>query len=182
MRYDKLLQLIDIFQPSSIVEIGTWNGDNAVRMITAAQKYSNVVGYIGYDLFEDATAEINEKEFNVKYPANYDVVQEKLWDTGAQIALIKGDTNKTLNPVMADFAFIDGGHSVETIRNDYEKLKHSSVIVFDDYYSPDVNGAMPDINQVGCNRIVEALPHAVIETTDKVAGGGYVNLAVVFGE
>ena len=57
----------------------------------------------------------------------------------------------------------------------------SDVIVFDDYYMPDENGAMPDIAKLGCNRVVESLNHAVIESEDRVKDGGYVNLAVVFG-
>lgn len=180
MRYEKLLQLIDIFQPQTIVEIGTWNGENAVRMITAAQKYGDVY-YTGYDLFEGANATTDEREFNVKPHVNHEDVGRTLGQTGAQITLVAGDTNQTLQPTSVDFAFIDGGHSVLTIRNDYLKLKHSSVIVFDDYYTPDEEGRMPDISKVGCNRIVEQLPHAVIESTDRVVGGGYVNLAIVFG-
>ena len=181
MRYEKLLHLINIFEPSLIVEIGTWNGDNAVRMIKAAQEHHEDVVYIGHDLFEDATPETDKKEFNVKPHFSEADVLDKLLDTGAEISLIRGDTNDTLNEIIADFVFIDGGHSVETIAHDYEKVKKSSIIVFDDYYTPDNEGRMPDISVVGCNRIVEELPHAVIESEDRVVDGGYVNLAVVFG-
>ena len=182
MRYEKLLQLIEIFQPQTILEIGTWNGDNAVRMISAAKAvWGNDVSYIGYDLFEDATSETDAKEFNVKPHSNYQDVLDKLLDTGAQISLVQGDTNQTLTEVIADFVFIDGGHSVETIGADYLKVRKSPVIVFDDYYTPDENGEMPDISRLGCNKIVESLSHAVIESEDRVQGGGYVNLAVAFG-
>lgn len=181
MRYEKLLGLIDLFRPEKIVEIGVWNGNTALNLIKTAQEHSDFVTYIGYDLFEDATDETDEREFNVKSHATYDEVLSRLLETGANITLIKGDTNETLKPVLADIVFIDGGHSIETIRADYEKVRKSSVIVFDDYYTPDENGEMPDISRMGCNRIVEELPHAVIESNDRVKSGGIVNLAVVFG-
>ena len=180
MRYEKLLQLIDIFQPQTILEIGTWNGDNAVRMIERAQQYHKTISYMGYDLFEDATDESDKKEFNVKPHYTRDEVYNNLAPF-ENITLIKGNTHNTLKSVVVDFVFIDGGHSVDTIAHDYEAVKQSSVIVFDDYYTPDDEGRMPDISQLGCNKIVEELPHAVIESTDRVKGGGYVNLAVVFG-
>lgn len=181
MRYEKLLQLIDIFQPQTLLEVGTWNGDNAVRMIAVAKRHHSDITYIGYDLFEEATPESDKEEFNVKPHHTHRDVSAKLENTGAVISLIRGNTNETLKDASVDFVFIDGGHSLETIANDYQKLKKSDVVVFDDYYTPDENGEMPDISKVGCNRVVEELPHAVIECTDRVVGGGYVNLAVVFG-
>jgi len=181
-RYQSILDLIEVFKPQSIVETGVWNGQNAVRMINAAQKYNQNIFYCGYDLFENASQDTDEKEFNVKKHFSYGDVMDYLRnETNAQVSLIRGDTNETLKPIVADFAFIDGGHSLETIRHDYEQLKRCSVIVFDDYYTPDEDGLMPDISKIGCNRIVENLPHAIIESEDWVSGGGRVNLAVVFG-
>lgn len=180
-RYEKLLELIKIFQPKTIAETGTWNGNNAIRMLQATGLENP--SYIGFDLFEEATEETDKKEFNVKPHNRVADVQAhiKKHVPLANVSLIKGDTNKTLHNLIVDFAFIDGGHSLETIRHDYECLKKSSVIVLDDYYTSDANGRIPDISKVGCNRLVEGLPHAVIETNEKVEGGGYVNLAVVFG-
>jgi hypothetical protein len=53
--------------------------------------------------------------------------------------------------------------------------------VLDDYYLPDENGVMPDTSKIGCNRVLEGIPHAIVKTNDYVKGGGFVNLAVVFG-
>lgn len=182
-RYQKLLDLINIFEPQTIVETGTWNGHNAIRMIQAASRLHDTVQYIGYDLFEYANDHTDAAEFNVKPHFSMAAVESEIKSAcpGAEVALIRGNTNDTLAGVTADFAFIDGGHSIETIAHDFEALKSSSVIVFDDFYKPDETGAMPDVSKLGCNRIVESLPHTVIETSDRVKGGGFVNLAVVFG-
>jgi predicted O-methyltransferase YrrM len=180
-RYETILDLINVFKPQSIVETGTLNGGNAHRMITQAQKHNKDISYTGYDLFEDATPETDAQEFNVKPHNQMAVVEAALKRTQAKIHLIKGNTRETLKNYTADFAFIDGGHSLETIDHDYQALKHSRVIIFDDYYSPDHEGKMPDIQRVGCNLLVERLPHAVIPTQDRVEGGGFVNLAIVFG-
>jgi predicted O-methyltransferase YrrM len=180
-RYDTIIGLIKIFKPQSIVETGTWSGRNAARMIAEAQKYNSDISYTGYDLFEDATPQTDEEEFNVKAHHKLADVEAALAKTGAQISLIKGNTRQTLQKYTADLAFIDGGHSLETIRHDYEALKGCNLIILDDYYSPDERGRMPDIRKVGCNLLVEKLPHAVIPCRDPVEYGGFVNLAVVFG-
>lgn len=180
-RYYSLLYLIQAFKPKTIVEIGVWNGENAERMIKCALQYHDDIQYIGYDLFEGANTESDKKEFNVKPHFKYDDIKEKLSRLKADVTLVKGDTNLTLTPTVADFAFIDGGHSIETIRADYEKLKRSKVIVLDDYYTPDNLGKCPDINKMGCNKIVENIQHQVIYDRDWIMGGGQTNLAVTFG-
>ena len=182
-RYNSLLNLIQLFQPETIVETGTWKGYNAIRMLRAMRMWCDRPAYIGYDLFEEGTDATDAEEFNVKERPSClgaaDKIKRKCpW---AEIHLTKGNTRETLKPVVADFAFIDGGHSVETIRHDYEKLRGSKVIVFDDYYTADDEGRVPDITKVGCNSIVQGLPHAIIAGKDKLKGGGIVNLAVVFG-
>lgn len=188
-RYHTLLELIAVFKPQSIVEVGTWSGENAIRMIKAAHRNHEKIDYIGYDLFEDATAQTDAEEFNVKEHHTQAAVQAKLEKACpfAEIALVKGNTRQTLTSITADFAFIDGGHSIETIRHDYEAVKHSGVIVFDDFYSPLPDGQMPDIQKIGCNLIVSELPHYVIPSLDVVRTKrdgpqcGFNGLAVVFG-
>lgn len=180
-RYDTIVDLIKIFKPQSIVETGTWCGSNASRMITAAQQFHKEISYTGYDLFEDATDQTDTEEFNVKPHCKMAEVEGILKRTGAKINLIKGNTRHTIRFHMADFAYIDGGHSLETIENDYEALKRCNLIVLDDFYTPDEQGRMPDIKRVGCNLLVDRLPHAIINSRDPVEGGGYVNLALVFG-
>jgi predicted O-methyltransferase YrrM len=181
-RYDTILELINVFKPQSIVETGTWSGRNAHRMITEAQKHHKDISYTGYDLFEDATSETDAQEFNVKPHNKMADVESALRGTEAKIHLVKGNTRQTLQSYTADLAFIDGGHSLETIEHDYQALKGCNLIILDDFYSADSQGRMPDISKVGCNLLVERLPHAIIRGTDQVEGGGIVNLAVVFGQ
>lgn len=180
-RYHRLLELIDKHKPQSIVETGTWSGHNAIRMLTVAKKHHENPMYIGYDLFEDATDQTDQEEFNVKphhTAAQVKALIEKECPF-AEINLIRGNTRETLMPVEADFAFIDGGHSLETIRHDYSRLKNCKVIVFDDYYLKDEAHRIPDLNLVGCNKVIEGLNYTVIPSTDPVRDGGITALAVV---
>ena len=90
-------------------------------------------------------------------------VIKELLEAHARIKLIKGNTLMTLpnfpKKNKIDFIFIDGGHSVKTIRNDWnqsKKLMHkNTVVVFDDFYSGDKNL----IKKFGCNKIIESLPN-----------------------
>lgn len=183
MRYDQLLIAIDLFKPKSIVEIGCWNGDNAIRMIRQAQRHRKEITYTGYDLFEDATAETDEYEFNIKPHNNHHTIQEKIAENcpGAKVRLIKGNTRETLktHPPVGQFCYIDGGHSIETIASDYQLCSHIPMIVFDDYYLPDNTGLCPDIAIVGCNKLIEGLPGVrMLPMVDAVVGGGLTALVL----
>ena len=184
-RYEKMSQLIEQVKPKTILEIGTWSGDRAMQLVEDALKYQPRVHYIGYDLFEEATEETDREELNVKRHFSQDEVNARLdkfrrrtrlnftWE------LVRGNTRETLKPQSVDFAFIDGGHSLQTIRSDYEAVKNSKMIVFDDYYLPDENNAMPDVENWGANKIVEQIGATVFtDTNDRVKEGGYVTLAV----
>jgi len=183
MRYDQILKLIDLFKPRVIVEIGTWNGENAIRMIKTAQKHRTHIEYYGYDLFEEATAETDQTEFNVK-PHNHEhKVRAKILENcpNTFVSLIKGNTRETLKqtPPHGDFCYIDGGHSLETIASDYHYSSHIPIIVFDDYYIPDDKGVCPDLSLVGCNRLVSGLTGcAVLPDADPIKGGGLTQLVV----
>lgn len=190
MRYNQLIQIIAHHKPKTIVETGTWDGHRAILMATEALKHNEKVHYIGFDLFEDATEETDKKELNVKAHHSLVDVEGRLEgfqkeNPGFKFTLIKGDTRETLTPRgrgyevlsrmgnLVDLAFIDGGHSVETIRSDYENLKHSKVIVFDDFYTD------RDSTEHGCNSVVEDLSRVVLPQADPVKGGGKVQMVLV---
>jgi predicted O-methyltransferase YrrM len=183
MRYNQLLPLIQHHKPKLIVEVGTWNGIRALMMCQEAIKHQESVHYVGFDLFEDATEETDARELNVKAHATMAEVESRLLDfaekhPGFTFRLIKGDTRKTLAPgffgkLDPDFAFIDGGHSIETIRSDYEALKHSKVVVMDDFYTG------RDTNEHGCNEIVAEESHIVLPHKDPVKGGGKVQMVIL---
>jgi predicted O-methyltransferase YrrM len=158
-RYQYLFQTIDQKHCRRIMEIGTWNGRRALQMIERAKKYrpAGEVEYYGFDLFELMTEAINQAELSKK-PPTCDEVKRQLVESGAKIFLYKGFTQNTLPEVVEklpkmDLIFIDGGHSLETITNDWnyaaQLMDKNTVVIFDDYYF--------DRNDVGCKRIVEGI-------------------------
>ncbi len=155
-RYAQLLDVIDECKPRSIVEIGTWKGDRAIQMIQQAAKYHPMdkIVYQGFDLFEQMDGEKFRAEYSkASWPLS--VVRRRIEATGARIELVQGNTNEIEGPAdIADLYFIDGGHSVETITNDWALVMSSmtnGTIVFDDYYH---SGASPEF---GCNVIIDKL-------------------------
>lgn len=181
-RYAQLLELIDQHKPQRLLEIGVWNGQNAIRMIKQALRHSQEVDYQGYDLFEDMTSELDAQEFNVKGHNHLRAVQAEIRAaTGIAPFLIKGNTRETLSMgVTRDFVFLDGGHSVETIKSDYERVQNSKVVVLDDYYTPDEEEKVPDITKYGCNELVKTLEkYEILPIKDRVRGGGCTQLVVI---
>lgn len=129
----------------NIMEIGTWNGDSAVSMIKAASLRvpEDEIHYYGFDLFEESTPELIAEEFSPsRIIMEADVKQKIEKETRAKVSLFKGNTKETLPSVIKtlpkmDFIYIDGGHAIETIRNDWKYssrlVKANTVVVFDDY-------------------------------------------------
>ena len=182
-RYAQLNTLIELFQPKSFIEVGTWSGWRAVQMAMMASRYTRSMSYRGYDVFEGGTAELDAREKNVK-PHFPEQSVRQLLDfcrflvPGFSFDLVAGDTQQTLlRGDKADFAFVDGGHALQTIESDFEALTGTPVIVLDDYYEGSI-----DTNQFGCNRIIDGLPHRILPIADPVARGGLVRFAVVAEE
>lgn len=176
MRYSQLLEAVSQKQPKAILEIGTWNGERALQMLSLCPSAK----YYGFDLFEEATPETDRTEFNVKTHHYEEMVRKKL--SGFDAKLFKGNTRQTLasfnDPV--DFVWLDGGHSVETIRSDWENVRRvlapDAWVFFDDYYTG------IDTSRFGCNEVVKDLRHEVLPAMDRVAGGGFVQMVRVFAE
>lgn len=152
-RYEYLLDEIDLCKPKTIVEIGTYNGDNAIRMCKRASLYNHNITYYGFDLFAVAP-----KEELPKFAPSKAFVSVRLAEYPWGFHLVQGNTNETLakevdNIGFADFIYIDGGHSTETILNDWshckELMQAETVVVFDDYYH--------NRDDIGAKFIVEAL-------------------------
>lgn len=189
-RYSYLGQIIADVRPKRILEIGTWNGIQAMLMATAALKLQGQVHYIGVDLFDRASAETDTKELNVKAHFSLGHVRERLEEfkfahPGFTFELFRGDSREIL-PALdlsgVDFAFVDGGHSFETIKSDLFFTKDIPVVAADDFYAPDEGGNLPDIEKFGCNAVIKAglagsgwmiLPHK-----DPVISGGTVQMTV----
>lgn len=164
-RYRQLFELVRDIRPKHVIEIGTWNGKRAMEMMAVSDCY-----YTGFDLFEDATKETDLKEFNVKSHNGMVNVAKSIETAGFnKFCLIRGNTNETLEEYFKksdpfDFAFIDGGHSKETIQNDFQwisdNIDDGGTIILDDWYEPELEG-------LGCNFIQgEVLP-----STDRTSKG-----------
>lgn len=179
-RYDQLIKLIDRNKPKTIIEVGTHHGKRAERMARAALKHNPNVHYIGYDLFdvEAVSGEKNGKGLADEQGARTRLDDVKEANPGFTWELHKGDTRKTLHGknVVADFAFIDGGHSVETIKGDFEALQSCKLIALDDYYVGKI-----DTNKFGCNEVLKksGRTFSVLPWGDPVKGGGWTRIAVV---
>lgn len=138
-RYEQLLLEIDTLKPQRILEIGTNDGLNAVRLCQRAARYRNDVIYYGFDLFEAQTEESYLREFALRVP-RLSRVKSYLAAHNLRFELYPGDTTVTLRdtdlPPM-DLVFIDGGHSLETVAADWENVRRllhrNSVVYFDDY-------------------------------------------------
>jgi len=108
-----------------IMEIGVYDGDNAINMIKAAIKNSppKDVEYYGFDFFRRYTI---------------DQIAKKLEQTGCNFELFQGNTLDTLpkavkNLPKMDIIFIDGGKSLQEATNDWEssaKLMHRDTGLF----------------------------------------------------
>ena len=162
-RYKNLFATIKTTKAKRIMEIGTWNGIRAEKMIAVAAKYNLAaeIEYYGFDLFEEMNDQLFNEELSKRPPAE-SVVADRLKATGVEIHLFKGNTLETLPEVVnnlpkMDFIYIDGGHSYETIANDWkysEQLMHDdTVVIFDDYWLNREDG--------GCKLIIDALDRNV---------------------
>ena len=160
MRYEQLIWLARVRKPKVLVEIGTHRG------VRAQELKLYCVQYYGFDLWEEGNDETDAIERNGKGRST--MAEARLALAGIEYELIRGNTRETLpefvkRGIKVDFAFIDGGHSVETIRSDWENvhlmMNPGGLVVFDDYYTPQVPG-------FGCNEIVKDLKHSILPRSD----------------
>ena len=160
----------------NIMEIGVFDGTSAVPMIKQAAKLvpENEINFYGFDLFDELTPELRDEEFSFqtnKIPKMDDVAKLLNSDTSANISLHKGNTRYTLEEAIEylpkmDLIYIDGGHTIETIRNDWhwasQLMKDDTVVYFDDY--------LEDMPFIGAKFITKELDskyqYAVMPETD----------------
>jgi hypothetical protein len=182
---DFAVQACKIAGNSTIVETGTHNGTRAISLAEALFAAGHKeVKYIGFDTFgqgNDRAAESDTKpdwtlERVEQRLKNYQTVQARkglnfLW------TLVEGDTRETLKGLtLTDtpaFVYLDGGHSEETVRNDYEALKNAKFIVFDDVLEPEPNAPEGPFKVFSA---VEGRPKFFVQT-----GDGYANCVGTIG-
>jgi len=187
-RLGVLERLISQAKPRVLVEIGVWRGDTAARMIRAAARHRADIRYWGFDLFEGMSDEILKREISLA-PLSQEEVSARLAGLEAEIHLIAGNSAHTLAvtdlpPV--EFAFVDGGHSYETVAADWRGLRPhlapGALVVFDDY----TNELPVEREGFGVRRLVRELSssHDVellkpIDTFPRVYGRLEIQLALL---
>ncbi len=135
----------------------TYRGKRSKELVEVARIFNNKVNYYGFDLFDILNEKIFRKESS-KFPDQEDVIKNKI-SRIAKVKLFKGFTNKTLPffKKKIDLVFIDGGHSIKTISNDWYYVKRmmhkKTYVIFDDYYSNSKNY----IQKFGCNKTINQL-------------------------
>ena len=138
-------QIFDSIKPKTICEIGTHDGKSAVQFVDYCLKTNPKLKYIGYDIFDAVKDDklFHIKETNGKGAGKFNTAKNNLMHRQTnnkkfKFKLVRGLTQDTLVESSYDFVYIDGGHSYETVKHDYNKLKNSIVIVFDDYQTDGV--------------------------------------------
>jgi Methyltransferase domain len=205
-RYRQLTDALAGMTCSTLVEVGTWNGLRAIELARAALRRSSAVTYHGFDLFEELTDEQLEAELSKRPPPRAAVedrlreFQERIARRGRILAsrrrsfdfdLHPGDTRETLRAFreqspgfQADFVFIDGGHKIETIENDWQQthplLSARGAVFLDDYYGNDALA-----REFGCNSLLDRLRSdpdwevALLPERDEIPGIGPIQIARV---
>ena len=175
MRFLQIYDWIEAHKPVTILEIGTWNGQNASRMMKEGAKK-----YIGFDLWEEGDETLDDMENNAKKRVTMEEARAVL--KNFDVELIKGNTRDTLKeyvngkPAFVDMVLIDGGHSKGTIKSDLitvmKIVKSSGVIFLDDYY---FNCPTPN---VGAQSVAEGLniPFTILPKGDKCKDGSIVKI------
>lgn len=174
MRYDQIEPILKAKNPKVSVEIGVHKGKRG-GMIARRSGF-----YYGFDLWEQADADLDKKEYNGKGRSTRAEAEARLGVS--KYELIQGNTLVTLpefvkRGVLVDFAFVDGGHSVETVLSDWACLSQilapGAIVVFDDYYTP-------ESPLFGCNRVVNGLKHKLLPEADITQDNWKCQLAVVY--
>ena len=198
-RYQQLADIIRHYKPKSIIEVGTWNGGRAIEMALAAFENQDEILYRGFDLFEDATSETDEEEFNLKAHNTQSAVIKRLQDFRAKMMekkkvftfeIGKGNSKEILKDrtdLDADFVLIGGGNSIPTAKSDYDNLKHNPIVVMDNFFREDEDKNNAPEKYQGTNKVIDKLPKGkkkgvrrwVIPSQDMVRGGGHTHLAAI---
>ena len=166
--------LIEKYKPEVFCEIGCHEGLTLKSLAPYVKELGYAVDYIGYDAFELAirpTFEYpknpitGEMEHNGKESASYQKIVERCEKHKRNFEIksykiIQGWTHDTLvGPLSYDMVYIDGGHSYSTVKWDYEQVKQSSIIIFDD-----TNGE----KFPGVAKFIDELKESGLEITEMV--------------
>ncbi|OUX54513.1 MAG: methyltransferase [Pelagibacteraceae bacterium TMED287] len=166
------------YKPKNFLEIGVFCGVTARNTCDYLSKeHNNEFSYIGVDFFgeenldKSSTDEIKPsflKKHRFSNPLKniyYNFIKREninslesvtkfLKKYEQNVKLVQGDTNtvlKNLDLSKIDYAFVDGGHSYNTVLNDlnllYQKLGSNKVLLCDDYGGEHIPEVQKAINE-----------------------------------
>ena len=169
-RKNYLLKYAKSRKISSILEIGVFNGNFAERLLKLVTDNSpgSKIYYLGVDLFaEGFTKEKYVSEISL-YPQSLLNIQKKLSTfKNVTVELIQGDSINVLpripNSKTFDIIHIDGGHSYNTVLQDWlnvsKLMNHSTAVFFDDY----ANSRGTTKGGFGVNEVVDRIDSKMYE-------------------
>lgn len=169
-RKNYLLKYAKSRKISSILEIGVFNGNFAERLLKLVTDNSpgSKIYYLGVDLFaEGFTKEKYVSEISL-YPQSLLNIQKKLSTfKNVTVELIQGDSINVLpripNSKTFDIIHIDGGHSYNTVLQDWlnvsKLMNHSTAVFFDDY----ANSRGTTKGGFGVNEVVDRIDSEMYE-------------------
>jgi hypothetical protein len=147
LKRQKYREIFMDIKPKYVIEIGVGNGNTLTNCYEWWSELGMTdVSYTGFDLFEDYNSYENFEEENPVTPPTLDELESNnKYATALTTVLIKGDTREQLPKhneklAQADLIFIDGGHSYNTVKNDWSYVSdifngdHKPVVIFDDVY------------------------------------------------
>lgn len=174
-----LLHEISISNAKNFLEIGVYQGVMAKNICeTLFKNYKNNFMYYGIDLFEQTNEDLDQEEFTLKKNIYFSNPLKNFWfkyilnenphselsvkrflkKYEKNIKLFKGFSKNELAKVPIEtinFAFIDGGHSYETVKKDINfcinGMEKKSIIICDDY----------DVENYGVKKAVDEIINKV---------------------
>ena len=149
-RYRHLLNYLGQTYCEKILEIGVWRGDTSRLMILNSK--NKQVEYHGIDVFETSTSDLVKKEVSLVADTMNSVLK-RLKKISQSVYLYKGYSTDVFEPIRIkgikfDCIWIDGGHSYETVKFDFEhysQLLQKNGVIFIDDYSKDSH--LPDVKK-----------------------------------
>lgn len=135
-----MLDYVSTNHCENILEIGTHRGDTGSELIK--HSLNKNVNYYGVDVFNEGWSEKIEYEDQSIPPHSKEVVESYLNQYSQNVFLFPGTSKERHKDIESlgikfDLIWIDGGHSYNTVRDDFfmykSLLKEDGVIFFDDY-------------------------------------------------
>lgn len=176
-RYQWIERIAERAGVSRWAEIGVHQGARAESVNRLLLQSGREITYWGFDLWELLAD--SDQVFNGKGPSQRSRVEQRLQQLRQQYpdfrySLIQGDHEDTVpSQFEVDLVFVDGDHRQASIQRDYNRVRHSDIVILDDWYLPELEG-------FGANAVRLRGQHRVILSEDRERfTGRQIGLCVV---